>query len=93
LDGAKALTRFRRTFNQNLLKIELSSRLIDDAARLAENYALRAYDAIQLAAALEIHTERQRVKASILTLVSADDTLNAAASSEGLIVDNPNLHP
>lgn len=93
LDGAKALTRFRRMFNQNLLKIELSNRLIDDAARLAENYALRAYDAVQLAAALEIHTERQKVKASLLTLVSADDTLNAAASSEGLIVDNPNLHP
>jgi hypothetical protein len=24
---------------------------------------------------------------------SADNDLNAAASSEGLIVDNPNLHP
>jgi hypothetical protein len=67
--------------------------MIDDDARLAENYALRAYDAVQLAAALEIHTERQRVKASIFTLVSADYTLNAAASSEGLIFDNPNLHP
>jgi uncharacterized protein len=60
---------------------------------LAENYALCAYDGVHLAAALEIHTEGLKVKSSLPTLVSADDTLNAAASSEGLIVDNPNLHP
>jgi len=92
-DGAKAVRRFRRAFEQNLLKVEISSKLIDTAARLAENYSLRAYDAVQLAAALEIHVERKNVNARSITLVSADDALNAAASSEGLIVDNPNLHP
>jgi uncharacterized protein len=93
VDGAKAIARFRRSYNESFLKVELSNRLIDDAARLAEHYALRAYDAVQLAAALEIHTERQKVRASPLILVSADDMLNIAAASEGLIVDNPNLHP
>jgi uncharacterized protein len=92
-DGAKAVTRFRRAFEQNLLKVEISSGLINTAARLAENYSLRAYDAVQLAAALEIHAERRRVNAQPIILVSADNDLNATASSEGLIVDNPNLHP
>jgi uncharacterized protein len=93
VDVAKALTRFRRSFNQSLLKIELSNTLIDSAARLSENYALRACDAVQLAAALEIRVERRRVNAQPIILISADDALNAAAASEGLIVDNPNLHP
>ncbi len=92
-DGAKAITRFRQTFDLGLLKIEMTDVLIDTAARLAEKHALRAYDAVQLAAALEIHAERQKVGAPLITLISADIDLNAAASNENLLVDNPNLHP
>jgi hypothetical protein len=49
---------------------------------------LRGYDAVQLAAALEVHSH-----APSLTLLSADAGLNAAGAAEGLAVDDPNNHP
>jgi hypothetical protein len=62
--------------------------LVGYAASLARRHALRGYDAVQLAAALEIHS-----RAPSLTLLSADADLNAAATAEGLAADDPNLHP
>jgi uncharacterized protein len=50
--------------------------------------SLRGYDAVQLAAALEIHFQIPS-----LTLLSAGVDLNAAAAAEGLSVDDPNTHP
>ena len=61
--------------------------------RLANTYALCAYDAVQLAAALEINQKEQAAGFAPVTLVSADSDLNAAATTEGLTVENPNLHP
>lgn len=60
--------------------IQTTEELISDAAALAENEALRGYDAVHLAAAL-------RVGATILT--SADTDLCAAAERQGLHVANP----
>jgi hypothetical protein len=42
---------------------------------------------------LQINSERLAIGATPITLISADDTLNAAARVEGLAVDNPNHHP
>ena len=61
---------------------------MQEASRLADSHVLRAYDAVQLAAALDVH----RLDPS-LTLLSADVELNAAALAEGLAVDDPNSHP
>ncbi len=47
-----------------------------------------AYDAVQLAAALEVRTQ-----IPTLVLLSADGDLNNAASAEGMPVDDPNKHP
>ncbi|MGO9469479.1 MAG: hypothetical protein ACLQIB_44780 [Isosphaeraceae bacterium] len=49
---------------------------------------MRGYDAVQLAAALQVHSQIPS-----LTLLSADADLNAAAVAEGLSVDDPNNHP
>ena len=73
-------------------KVEISENLVNEAANLAKKYALRGYDAIQLAAILETEKARTPVGLSSLTLLSADDDLNNAAISEGLMVDNPNNH-
>jgi hypothetical protein len=54
----------------------------------ARTHALRDYDAVQLAAALEAHS-----LAPSLTLLSADADLNAAATAEGLLADDPTSHP
>ena len=63
--------------------------------RLANTYALRAYayDAVQLAAALEILRQRQEAGFGPVTLISADKDLNAAATAEGLTADDPRAHP
>ena len=60
--------------------VQATEELISDAANLAENEALRGYDAVHLAAAL-------RVGATVLS--SADGDLCAAAEQQGLYVANP----
>jgi len=59
---------------------------------LAEKHALRGYDAVQLAAALEVHNERVAFGLPAPTLISSDLALNEAATAQGLTVDDPNLH-
>ena len=87
----------RLTFEQDYLnefrKVEISENLINEATNLAKKYALRGYDAVQLAAILETEKERLASGLPSLTLLSADTDLNAAATAEGLTVDNPNNHP
>lgn len=67
----------------------------------AEKYVLRAYDAVQLAAAVAINSQFVAETLAlgiaapigpILTLISSDIALNAAAVAEGLIVEDPNNH-
>jgi uncharacterized protein len=93
LQTGKAKTRFRRAFRRKFFKLEIDARLIERAAELAEKYALRGYDAAQLAAALTANDARISIGASALIFVSADSNLNNAAASEGLTVENPNNYP
>ena len=90
---AKAKTRFRRTFQRKFFKMEVDAILIERAADLAEKYALRGYDAVQLSAALTANNARISVGASPLIFVCADEKLNDAAKIEGLTVENPNDYP
>lgn len=92
-DADTARLAFEQDFSNIFRKIEISEDLINEAGRLAKKHALRGYDAIQLAAALETEKERVALGLSSLTLLSADTELNDAAVSEGLTVDNPNNHP
>lgn len=62
-------------------KVNVSSSLIDMAGDLAEKYALRAYDAVQLASALVL---RQNVP-DTMSFSAWDDTLNEAAAAEGFL--------
>jgi hypothetical protein len=59
---------------------------------LADKHALRGYDAVQLAVALEINAARIADQLPRLLLISSDADLNAAAQIEGLSSDDPNLH-
>jgi hypothetical protein len=61
--------------------------------RLAETHELRAYDAVQLACALELNGRWLAAGFPGITLISADQDLNTAATTEGLLVEDPNLHP
>ncbi len=83
------LSRFREHVAGRYTILEVTSALLADATTLANGHALRAYDAVQLAAALELN----RISQGGMVLVSADKELNAAAAAEGLAVEDPNLHP
>jgi hypothetical protein len=60
---------------------------------LAQTHGLRGYDAVQLAAALEVNALCVASGLPTLTFVCADVELNAVATSEGLLVENPNNYP
>jgi hypothetical protein len=60
---------------------------------LAETHGLRGYDAVQLAAACQINALLIMSGLPPLTFVASDHALNAAATAEGLTVDDPNTHP
>ena len=83
-----ALRQFRRDFGQDYRVVEITIALLQRAAQLADTHALRGYDAVQLAVALDVHARDQA-----LVLVSADAELNAAATAEELRVKDPNTHP
>ncbi len=91
-DFTKVSNRFRRNFAGNFFKIETNLPVIEQAAALAERHALRGYDAVQLAAALEANIERTTAGLAPLTLVTADTDLLVAGTAEGLTTDDPNNH-
>jgi predicted nucleic acid-binding protein len=88
VQAVAALRQFRRDFGQDYRVVEITIALLQRAAQLADTHALRGYDAVQLAVALDVHARDQA-----LVLVSADAELNAAATAEGLRVEDPNTHP
>jgi predicted nucleic acid-binding protein len=73
--------------------VEVTGTLVAQAMMLAEAHGLRGYDAVQLAAALEVNDGRLALGLPSITLLSADTELNAAARAEGLVVEDPNQHP
>ena len=91
--AVKAIKDFRHDFANEYSLIELTPRLVEWAGDLAEAHALRAYDAVQLAAALEINSELKSAGEPPITLISADSALNDGAIAEGIGVDDPNSHP
>jgi predicted nucleic acid-binding protein len=92
-DAARAIRRLRRSFDRKLFKIAIGSSVLQNAVDLAQKHGLRGYDAVQLAAAIEVHQQRANAASSPIVFVSADSELNFAAQSSGLLVEDPNNHP
>ena len=90
---ATILANFTYDFHHEYQQLALTDAVIAAAMRLAEAHRLRGYDAVQLAAAVELHTARVAAGLPPLVFVSADLALHAAAAREGLLVDDPNAHP
>lgn len=91
--ASSILHRFRQHLDGRYTVAEVTVPLLDDAMRLGVKHALRAYDAVQLAVAIEVNRFHQTAGHNSVTLVSADHDLNAAARAEGLTVDDPTTHP
>jgi hypothetical protein len=90
-DAATVLAQFRHDFTTEYRVVEVTPALMIRAMALAETHALRADDAVQLAAAVEVNVQCIALGVA-LTLISADTALNAAAMAKGLAVDDPNSH-
>ena len=89
--AAQASDNFKEDYRGEYQIVEISSEdVIESAMSLAETHNLRGYDAVQLAAAIRL---KNLCGLNDLIFVSADINLNAAASSEGMVTDNPNDHP
>lgn len=96
--AATAITDFENDYASQYNPIQVTDAAIASAATLTGRHPLRAYDAVQLASALEVNGQIQALglaAAGMLsfTFISADNNLNNAATAEGVAVDNPENHP
>ncbi len=89
-DVAAIIGNFRYDFKQQYQVVEIDRNLTEEAGRLTQRHFLRAYDSVQLAAALKLQPASKNVN---FTFVSADKRLLAAAQAEGLLIENPNNYP
>ena len=92
-DAQAARTAIRSHISSEYKVIEVTEELVEKAMILAEQCALRGYDAVQLAGALEVNIRYKMNNLPPITLISSDQELNAAATAQGLLVEDPNLHP
>lgn len=80
---------FRHDLGHEYRTVQLGSGIVSKAMDFAEAHALRAYDAVQVAAAFELNRWRAAFGKSPVNFVSSDNELNKVAVALGLIVDNP----
>lgn len=73
--------------------VGLTAQIMQRAEDLLETHALRAYDSVQLASAVESNARIVAIGLPPITFISADTHLLAAAIAEGLSTDDPNVHP
>ena len=85
-EAGRAVESFNKHFRSDVFRHAVDDQTLDLACSLVHRYALRAYDAVQLAACLFLLRLSAR---DDLTFVSADRNLLTAARSEGLAVLNP----
>lgn len=91
-DVQQAIQIFRYDLDMQYQVVELDVHLAEMAGSLITRHPLRAYDAVQLAAALRVQIELKRVQAPALKFLVADNRLAVIAKAEGLQTNNPNEH-
>jgi uncharacterized protein len=91
--ASSILRRFDQHIAGRYTLIGVTPALLEQAKRLGRTHALRAYDAVQLAVALEANRYHRDKGSAPVILISADRDLNTAATAEALSVENPNSHP
>lgn len=92
-DAQRAAATFLHESAVTFRVLAIDVTVLDSAIRLIGAHPIRAYDAIQLAAALRLRTEYELAELPPPVFVSGDQTLNRAAQAEGLVVEDPNAHP
>jgi hypothetical protein len=85
--------RFRQDLQTDYQIVEITEKIINSGMAIAEKRGLRGYDAVQLAAGCAVNTVCIANGLPPIIFVSTDNELNLAASTEGLLVENPNNDP
>lgn len=93
IDARRVASNFRADWQNQYLLVEIRFSVIERAMTLAETHGLRGYDAVHLAAALEVEAVRVVRQLPPLVFISADNDQLLAAGTEGLHVENPNSYP
>ena len=91
-DVKQAVQSYRYDFDMQYSVVELDPELAELAGELVLRFPLRAYDAVQLAAAVKIWKRLDRMDRERFVFLTADDRLLSIAQNEGLFADNPNHH-
>src|SRR5262249_8824775 len=91
--ASSLLSRFRKHLAGRYFPSPITPALVGEAMDLADTHRLGAYNAVQLAAALDVYRDWSANRQGAFVFVSADRDLNAAATAEGLTVEDPNQHP
>jgi predicted nucleic acid-binding protein len=93
VDANQILMAFRTHWDAQYFTAVIDETIIEVAGQLVKKHPLRAYDAVQLAAALSIRDEIKLPSGTSFHFLTADDRLLAIAQAENLLVDNPNWYP
>lgn len=88
----QAAADFRTDWAGQYRVIEVTPLLAGRAMDLVERHNLRGYDAVHLAAAMELQVIRLAMRLSAIIFVSGDEDQLKAAAIEGLTTENPNLY-
>lgn len=92
-DATGIFNQLKSDLQKNYQIIEITESIINSGMSFAEKHGLRGYDAIQLAVGHAVNTLCIANRLPAISFVSADKELNAAASGEGLVFENPNNYP
>jgi predicted nucleic acid-binding protein len=90
VDAATVCRQFRNDLQTDYQIVEITKGIIDSGMSMAEARGLRGYDAVQLAAGCAVNALCITSGLPPVIFTSADSELNAAATNEGLSVENPN---
>ncbi len=89
----KIINRFRIDFNDIYNRERVTVMMLANAGNLCRTHQLRAYDAVQLACALNRRRESLANQIAPPIFVCADKKLAEFASIEGLATENPDNYP
>ncbi|MEH1985889.1 type II toxin-antitoxin system VapC family toxin [Nostoc sp.] len=92
-DATVTRNQFKIDLQKDYQIVEITENIINSGMVFSEIYGLRGYDAIQLSVGRAVNTICIANGLSPITFVSADNELNAAVVSEGLMIENPNNRP
>lgn len=88
----RILSRFLQDCEEHSVLLPVDRLVIDRAVELTQRHRLRGYDAVQLATALVANETVHAQNLPSPIFVAADGDLLAAATAEGLPVENPLNH-